>query len=123
MKGEEAKNFFKYLKEHSAQSELTKSIEEKVSFAKKNMTWRKQYMTWQQTIDDEKEDAYEEGLADGISQGIQQGISQGIQQKAVENARNLLTMNLLTHEQIAQAVDLPLEKVKELAEQLRMQNA
>ena len=43
--------------------------------------------------------------------------------KAVENARNLLTMNLLTHEQIAQAVDLPLEKVKELAEQLRMQNA
>ncbi len=84
-------------------------------------------MTWQQTIDDEKEDAYEEGLADGISQGIQQGISQGIsqgiQQKAVENARNLLTMNLLSHEQIAQAVDLPLEKVKELAEQLRMQNA
>ena len=60
---------------------------------------------------------------EGYDEGFSNGISQGTRQKAVENARNLLTMNLLSHEQIAQAVDLPLEKVKELAEQLRMQNA
>ncbi|MBR7080946.1 MAG: hypothetical protein IKI40_10590, partial [Treponema sp.] len=48
---------------------------------------------------------------------------EGIQLKAVDDAKNLLAMNLGTHEQIAQAVDLPLEKVREIAEQLRIKNA
>ena len=108
MKGEEVKNFFKYLKEHSAQSELTKSIEEKVNFAKKNRTWRKQYMTWQQTIDDEREDAYEEGLAEGLSQ------------KAIETAENFLRLGVNTIEQIAQAVGLPLKKVQEIADRIKI---
>ena len=43
------------------------------------------------------------------------GYEEGLRQKAVEAARNLLAMNLLTHEQIAKAEGLPLEKVKELA--------
>ncbi|MBR6154541.1 MAG: hypothetical protein IKQ43_08920, partial [Treponema sp.] len=52
----------------------------------------------------------------------QEGIKQGTQQKAVDAAKKLLAMNLGTHEQIAQAVALPLEKVKEMTEQLRMHN-
>ena len=112
MKGEEAKNFFKYLKEHCVQSELTKSIEEKVSFAKKNMKWRKQYMTWQQTIDDEKEDAYEEGLTAGLAQGASQ--------KAIETAENFLRMGVNTIEQISQAIGLPLEKVQEIADRIKI---
>ena len=36
----------------------------------------------------------------------------------VEAARKLLRMNVLTHEQIAQAEDLPLKKVQELAEEV-----
>ena len=74
-------------------------------------------MTWQQTIDDEKEDAYEEGLETGRAEGLTAGLAQGIRQNAVDNARNLLAMNLGTHEQIAQAVGLQLEKVKELAQE------
>ena len=62
-------------------------------------------------------DIHQEGYDEGFSNGISQGISQGIRQNAVENAKNLLAMNLLTHEQIAQAVGLPLEKVKELAQE------
>ena len=114
----ELKEFLRYLKEHYAGSELTKSIEEKVNFAKKNMTWRKQYMTWQQTIDDEKEDAYEEGLADGREVGLAEGSSQ----KAIEAAENALKMNLSV-EQVCKITNLTLEKVKELAEQLRIHNA
>ena len=67
-------------------------------------------MTWQQTIDDEKEDAYEEGYS--------QGISQGASQKAVEDAENLLRMGMGTDDQISMAIGLPLEQVKEIAERI-----
>ena len=36
----------------------------------------------------------------------------------IANARNLLAMKLGTHEQIAQAVGLPIEKIEELAAEL-----
>ncbi len=36
----------------------------------------------------------------------------------VETARNLLKMNKLSHEEIAQAANLPLEKVQELAQEI-----
>ncbi len=106
MKKGELKEFLRYLKEHYAGSELTKSIEEKVSFAKKNMTWRKQYMTWQQTIDDEKEDAYEEGL--------EAGRAQGASQKAMEDAENFLREGI-PMETVSRCIGLPLEQVKEIA--------
>ena len=60
----------------------------------------------------------EKGLKQGLKQGIQQGIQQGLQQKAVEAARNLLAMNVLTPEQIAQAEGLPLEQVLALQKEL-----
>ena len=40
----------------------------------------------------------------------------------VEDAKNLLRMGLGTHEQIAQATDLPLKKVQELAEEIAAEN-
>ena len=39
----------------------------------------------------------------------------GREEKAIEDARNFLAMGVCTHEQIAQAVELPLEKIDELA--------
>ena len=63
-------------------------------------------MTWQQTIDEEKRFAFEEG------------VSLGVEQNARENARNLLRMNILTSEQIAQAVSLSVEEVLTLQEEL-----
>ena len=54
---------------------------------------------------------------DIMERARQEGIELGIRQNAVENARKFLSMNVLTHEQIAQAVGLPLEKVKELAQE------
>ncbi len=53
-----------------------------------------------------REDGYEDGLADGEAR------------KAIEDAENLLKMNILTLEQIAQATSLPLEKVRELSEEI-----
>ncbi len=50
---------------------------------------------------------------------MEDGIQQGKQEAKLENARNLLAMNLGTYEQIAQAVNLPLETVQKLAEELK----
>ncbi len=44
---------------------------------------------------------------------------EAITEAKLENARNLLSMNLGTYEQIAQAIDLPLETVQQLAEELK----
>ena len=102
MENDEEKAFFRFLLGQKADSELTKSLEKRVRFAKKNKTWRRQYMTWQQTIDEEKEIAFEEGKTE----------------KAIEAAENLLRMGVNTAEQISQATGLPLGKVQELAESI-----
>lgn len=51
-------------------------------------------------------------------EGYEEGVSEGAQQKAMEAAKNLLQMKVLTHEQIAQAENLPLKQVQELAEEI-----
>ena len=48
-------------------------------------------------------------------EGIAIGEARGEERAKLENARNLLAMNVLSHEQIAQAVGLPLETIEELA--------
>ena len=44
---------------------------------------------------------------------------EAITEAKLEDARNLLSMNLGTYEQIAQAIDLSLETVQQLAEELK----
>ncbi|MBO4320510.1 MAG: hypothetical protein J5857_08580 [Treponema sp.] len=55
-----------------------------------------------------KKVCYEDGIIDGKTQ------------KALEAAGNLLKLNLLSYEQIAQAQGLPLEKVQEIAEKIQV---
>ena len=61
----------------------------------------------------------DERAAEALQQGIQQGIQQGARQKAIEAAINLLQMKVLSPEQIAQAQDLPVEKILELQAQIK----
>ena len=53
----------------------------------------------------------------GKEEGVNIGRVEGAEQKAIETAKNLLTMNL-SLEQIAQATTLPLEKIQELASKI-----
>lgn len=115
MENEDEKNFFKFLAGQKAENELAKSIEEKVVFAKRNMKWRKQYMTWQQTIDEEKEIAFEEGRTEGIEEGRAEGIEEGRNTAKFETAQNLIKMNMGTYEQIAQALNISVEDVEKIA--------
>ncbi len=64
-------------------------------------------MTWQQTIDEEKDIAFEEG----VKHGIEQGIERGAEEKALESAKAMLAdgvdINL-----IVKYTGLPAEKIE-----------
>ena len=72
-----------------------------------------------------KEEAYEDGLfaglatgreegrEEGISIGLERGLERGAYEKALETARNLLSMGL-SPEQVAQGTELPFALVLEL---------
>lgn len=53
--------------------------------------------------------------------GYTEGLTEGAQKKAEEAAINLIKMNILSPEQIAQAQDLPLEKILELQKSITVQ--
>ena len=53
----------------------------------------------------------QQGLQQELQQGLQQGMQQGMHSNKIENAKNLLQMKILTVEQIAQAVSLPIEEI------------
>ena len=65
---------------------------------------------------------YTSGLLAAERRGIAKGELRGAQQTAIANARNLLSMNLGTPEQIAQAVSLPLEQVLALKNELETES-
>lgn len=117
MTTDEERAFFKFLKGGEANSDFTRNIEEKVTRAKQNTELRRQYMTWQQTIDEEKEIAREEGFNDGFNDGFNNGFNDGIQQNAIATAKLLLADSVAT-EQIAKWTSLPLSQVLALKEEV-----
>ena len=56
--------------------------------------------------------------AEGREEGIEIGREEGAENAKIEAAQNLLKMNVLKPEQIAQAAGLALEKVLELQKEL-----
>ena len=70
------------------------------------------YLTYTSRMMECRRDGYEEG----ISIGLEQGLERGAYQKALETARNLLSMGL-SPEQVAQGTSLPLEVVLKLIQE------
>ena len=72
-------------------------------------------MLWNDQVREWKEEAREEGLAEGREEGraagFAEGEKRGKKENAVETARNLLKLNILTDSQIAQATQLTVEQV------------
>ena len=65
----------------------------------------------------QRKEAFDDGVSigrnEGISIGLSQGISQGEHKKAVETAKNALTMNL-SIEQVATLTGLSVEEIEKL---------
>ena len=78
-----------------------------VETQKKVEELKKTYLSWSLHDSDVRREGRNEGIAIGEARGEER--------TKLENARNLLAMNVLSHKQIAQAVGLPLETIEELA--------
>ncbi len=61
----------------------------------------------------QRKEAFDDGFSAGEERGISLGITQGAHQKAVETARNALTMNLSV-EQVAILTGLSVEEIEKL---------
>ena len=79
---------------------------------------KKTYLSWSLHDYDVRNEGIAEGMKLGKEEGIKLGKSEGEAARAAADAKNLLAMKVLTDEQIARAVGLPLEKIEELAEKL-----
>ena len=130
----ETKAFLEYLYKHQSTSKFTESLERAVYQNRNNQLWRKDYMTLAYNMyraaeaaaaeaaakaaAEAREKALKEGREEGRNEGIaigeKRGISLGAYQKAVETARNALSMNL-TLEQVANLTELPIETIQDLA--------
>ena len=92
------RSLFKYMTDARAESELTRRIEAGVARAKRNQDWRKNFMTWEQSI------RYE---------GVRAG-----KERAREVAENLLHETNLPPEQIARCCSIPVDDVLALRKRI-----
>ena len=72
-------------------------------------------MTWEMLKQDTYDSGFSAGRNEGIAIGEERGISLGAYQKAVETAKNALSMKL-TLEQIASLTGLSVEVIQDLAD-------
>ena len=72
-------------------------------------------MTYTTRIAEAKSEAFEDGFSLGRNEGISLGITQGAYQKAVETAKNALSMNL-TLEQVTNLTGLSIEVIQDLTD-------
>ena len=64
---------------------------------------------------------YKMDIAVKQEEAYEDGLNAGVQKTAVENAKNLLKMNILNFKQISQAVGLTIEEVQKLADEIQAQ--
>ena len=113
----ELKLFYDYIRRGTADSTLTEKINSSITELKEDRETRRKYMTYTTRIAEAKSEAREEGRKEGIAigeeRGISIGLSQGAHQKAVETAKNLLSIGL-SQEQIASVTGLSPEEIEKL---------
>ena len=111
----EIKDFLGYLCSGKPSDNFTEDIEQRVERLKINEIFRSDYMMDALPL----HDARRAGLKEGIAMGEKRGLLAGERNAKTEATKNLLTMNLLTVEQIAAAEQLSVEEVLKIKDSLK----
>ena len=101
----ELRNVLEFIYTAKSNSPFTDSIEKSVDKVKSDETWRKEYMTINEVIRDEKKLAREEG------------VKEGKEEQALSSASQMLEDNMPI-DKIATYTGLPVEKIEELAKKV-----
>lgn len=131
---EELKAVLRFVYENKAQSEYTDQLDVSSKNAKSRSEWEDDYMYFQDILEEEKELAREaghaEGLETGLAEGRQAGLAEGRQagraegreegreEMAVLTAKNCLKEGD-SPEKVSRCTGLSLEKINELAADLK----
>ena len=102
----EIKAIYQLILNNQASTDFTEEIRRQMHYARHNVQYRQGYMTLARMRAQDK--------AEGITIGEERGRAEGSRTKALEAARNLLAMHVLTNEQIAQATGLSAEEIAQL---------
>ena len=65
-------------------------------------------------MEDYREEGLEEGRKKGLEEGLKEGREEGRRESLEDSARKLRSQGILSDEQIAEALDMPIEIVKTL---------
>ena len=60
------------------------------------------------------EEKHRQQIEDAKETGYDEGIHEGVKQASLDNAKNLLKLNVLSEEQIAEATNLSLDEIQAL---------
>ena len=118
VENESLRAFLKFIQTDTAESEFTRRIGNMVETQKAVESNKKFYLSWSLHDTDVRLEGIRIGEKRGKKEGLAAGKAQGMNAKAIASAKNLLAMKVLSHEQIAQAVELPIEKIEELAAEM-----
>ena len=102
VKNESLRKFLKFVQTNKAESDFTRRLDKMVETQKKVEELKKTYLSWSLHDSDVR----------------REGRREGYEQAKLEAARNLINLGV-SFDIIAQAQDLPLETVQQLAEQLK----
>ena len=132
---EKIRKLLEFISTGKSETPLTNKICKELKRVQGNEEWRAEYMTWEMLKQDTYDSGFsageeygfslgrnegiaigeERGITIGRNEGISLGITQGAYQKAVETAKNALSMKL-TLEQIANLTGLSIEVIQDLAD-------
>ena len=105
----ELKLFYDYIRKGRADSDLARTIDNKIAVIKENIEVRGKYMTYTTRIAEAKSEAFE----DGFSAGEEHGISLGITQAKLETAKSMIQRNIAI-DIIAECTGLSVEEIEKL---------
>ncbi len=113
-KNEALQKFLRFVQTGTPESDLTREIENMVE-QQKTIEANKGLYFYMSIHDQDK-------IIEGRKEGILIGEKRGMDANKIANARNFLAMKVLTYEQIAKGVGLPIEKIEELAREMEAAN-
>ena len=113
----ELKLFYDYIRKGRADSDLARTIDNKIAVIKENIEVRGKYMTYTTRIAEAKSEAFEDGFSAGEEHGFSLGrnerISLGITQAKLETAKSMKSENMSVS-LIAHFTGLSVEEIEKL---------